>query len=323
LGSREQSVSRGLRCARLATAAALVALVLGCGHSGSQPTPVAVVPSPSPSPTTPRVVIFSVDGLRPDALLQAGAPVITGLAARGAYTWQAQTIMPSTTLPSHASMLSGYLPSAHGITWDDYRPEKGLIPVPTVFSAARAAGLRTVLVAGKEKFRQLDVPGMIQRFDLCASDDQEVAGRAIAESLAGFDLMFVHLPQTDLAGHAQGWMSSAYLDAVANADHAVGRVLSVLPEGTTVIVTADHGGHDWGHGTTQAADMRIPWVVAGPHIAPHALTRSIVTTDTAATAAWVLGLSLSGGATGRPILEAFDVPTVTAATAGRAALAAR
>jgi predicted AlkP superfamily pyrophosphatase or phosphodiesterase len=308
--------------------AALVALVLGCGHSGSQPSPVAVavMPTPAPSPATPRVVIFSIDGLRPDALLQAGAPVIMGLAARGAYTWQAQTVMPSTTLPSHASMLSGFTPSAHGITWDDYRPEKGLIAVPTVFSAARAAGLRTVLVAGKEKFRQLDVPGMIQRFDLCAADDQEVATRAIAESLAGFDLMFVHLPQTDLTGHAQGWMSSAYLDAIADADRAVGRVLAVLPEGTTVIVTADHGGHDWNHGTTQAADMRIPWVVAGPHIPPHALTRSVVTTDTAATAAWVLGLSLSGGATGRPVLEAFDVASVTAVTAatpGRTLRAAR
>ncbi|HZM51742.1 MAG TPA: alkaline phosphatase family protein [Vicinamibacteria bacterium] len=294
-------------------------LLSGCGHSATQPTPAALVPSPSPSPSTPRVVIFSVDGLRPDALLQAGAPAIMGLAARGAYTWQAQTIMPSTTLPSHASMLSGYLPSAHGITWDDYRPEKGLIPVPTVFTAARAAGLRTVLVAGKEKFRQLDVPGMIQRFDLCAGDDQEVATRAIAESMAGFDLMFVHLPQTDMTGHAQGWMSGAYLDAIANADRAVGRVLAVLPEGTTVIVTADHGGHDWNHGTTQAVDMRIPWVAAGPRIPARALTRSIVTTDTAATAAWVLGLNLSGGATGRPVLEAFDVASVAAAGSGRTA----
>lgn len=307
MGSREHFVSRGLRRARLAPVAALVALVFGCGHSASPPSPVAPATpaAPTSARATPRVVIFSVDGLRPDALLQASAPVITGLAARGAYTWQAQTVMPSTTLPSHASMLSGFTPSAHGITWDDYRPEKGLIPVPTVFSAARAAGLRTVLVAGKEKFRQLDVPGMIQRFDLCAGDDQEVATRAVGEARAGFDLMFVHLPQTDLAGHAQGWMSSAYLDAIANADRAVGRVLAVLPEGTTVIVTADHGGHDWNHGTTQAADMRIPWVVAGPHIPARALTRSIVTTDTAATAAWVLGLSLSGGATGRPILEAF------------------
>jgi len=318
VGSGKHSVSGGLRPARLVSLAALVAVLLGCGHSASQPSPVAPAPPTPPSPTTPRVVIFSIDGLRPDALLQAGAPVITGLAARGAYTWQAQTIMPSTTLPSHASMLSGYLPSAHGITWDEYRPEKGLIPVPTVFSAARAAGLRTVLVAGKEKFRQLDVPGMVQRFDLCAGDDQEVATRAASEALAGFDLMFVHLPQTDLTGHAQGWMSGAYLDAIANADRAVGRVVGALPEGTTVIVTADHGGHDWSHGTNQAMDMRIPWVMSGPHVAVRALATRVVTTDTAATAALVLGLSLSGGATGRPVLEAFENARVPAASAGRA-----
>src|SRR5262249_25515544 len=150
--------------------------------------------------------------------VSAGAIVLPDLAARGAYTWQAQTIMPSTTLPAHASMLSGFLPSAHGITWDDYRPEKGTIGVPTVFAVARAAGLRTRLLTGKEKFRQLDSPGAIQRFDLCAGNDQEVTARAVGEAQSGFDLMFVHLPQTDLTGHAQGWMSAAYLDAVAGAD---------------------------------------------------------------------------------------------------------
>jgi phosphopentomutase len=163
----------------------------------------------------------------------------------------------------------------------------------------------------------------VQRFDLCAGDDQEVATRAVGEVLAGFDLMFVHLPQTDLTGHAQGWMSGAYLDAIANADRAVGRVLAVLPAGTTVIVTADHGGHDWNHGTNQAADMRIPWIVAGPRVGVRTLATRVVTTDTAATAAWVLGLSLSGGATGRPILEAFDPPSVTAGTAVPGPRAAR
>ena len=54
LGSREQSVPLGLRRLRLASVAALVALVLGCGHSASQPTPVAVVPTPSPSPVDAR-----------------------------------------------------------------------------------------------------------------------------------------------------------------------------------------------------------------------------------------------------------------------------
>ena len=118
MGPRRHFAPRALSCARLAPLVALVALASGCGHSAAQPTPpVPVAPVAAPAP--PRVVIFSIDGLRPDALLQAGAPAIMGLASRGAYTWQAQTIMPSTTLPSHASMLSGFTPSVHGITWDD------------------------------------------------------------------------------------------------------------------------------------------------------------------------------------------------------------
>jgi predicted AlkP superfamily pyrophosphatase or phosphodiesterase len=301
---------------RLLGLAAAVAFAVGCGHSAATAPSAPVAATPIPSPTPPRVVIVSIDGLRPDALLQSGAPAILGLAARGAYTWGAQTVMPSTTLPSHASMLSGYTPAAHGITWDEYRPEKGTIPVPTVFSVARAAGLRTVLVAGKEKLRQLDVPGMVQRFDMCAGDDEEVATRATSEALSGFDLMFVHLPQTDLIGHARGWMSASYLDAVAGADRAVGRLVAALPEGTTIIVTADHGGHDWNHGTTQGADMTIPWVVAGPRVAVRPLSTRVQTTDTAATAAWVLGLGLPAGATGRPVLEAF-VPVASAVPVSR------
>ena len=50
------------------------------------------------------------DGLRPDAISMAGAVNIQSLAARGAYTWTAQTILPSNTLPSHISMLTGYPP---------------------------------------------------------------------------------------------------------------------------------------------------------------------------------------------------------------------
>jgi arylsulfatase A-like enzyme len=303
----------GGRPASIAILALGVAAWVACGHSASQgPSGLSpVVPTPAAAP--PRVVIISIDGLRPDAMLQAGTPVLSELAGRAAYTWRAQTVMPSTTLPAHASMLSGYTPSVHGITWDDYRPENGPIGVPTVFSVAHAAGLRTVVVAGKDKLRQLDVPGSVPRFDLCAANDQEVAARAAAEALAGFDLMFVHLPQTDLTGHAQGWMSGAYLSAVSNADAAVGRVVQALPGGTTVIVTADHGGHDFNHGTSQAVDMTIPWMVVGPHVVPHALGTRVTTMDTAATAAFVLGLSLPGGASGHVVREAFEAATGTSA----------
>jgi arylsulfatase A-like enzyme len=300
----------GRRASGIFVVAALALAACG-GKTVSPSAPVEPIPVVA-APARPRVVIVSIDGLRGDVVARANAPVLKGLAARGAYTWTAQTNMPAITLPSHASMLSGFLPSAHGITWNDYDPSKGPIQVPTVFTVARAAGLRTVLVAGKEKFKQLDQPGTISDFEMCGGTDDEVGNRAIGIALAGaFDLMFVHLPQTDLTGHAQGWLSSAYMSAVAGADRVVGSLVAALPENTTLIVTADHGGHDYTHGANVPTDINIPWIAVGPRVAPHALAGGVNTTDTAATALWVLGLRPAAGATGRPVAEALQSASAT------------
>ena len=50
---------------------------------------------------------------------------------------------------------------------------------------------------------------------------------AISLVPAGFDLLLVHLPQTDQTGHASGWMSAEYLAQVQQTDAAVGRLVSV------------------------------------------------------------------------------------------------
>ncbi|MEQ1731859.1 MAG: alkaline phosphatase family protein [Vicinamibacterales bacterium] len=262
----------------------------------------------TPTPLAPgRVTIISIDGLRPDALFEAGAPNIIALAGRGAHTWRARTIMPSTTLPSHTSMLTGYAPDVHGISWDDYEPARGALSVPTLFGIAQAHGLKTAMVVGKEKFATFRDTGGCDSWVLTLRGDDDVASRAGA--LAGTsrpDLLFVHLPDVDLAGHASQWMSPQYLDAVRAADRAVGRLLASLPADMTVILTADHGGHLNNHGTTDAVDITIPWIIAGPAIASgRDLSSSVATMDTAATAALILGVQLSPDAGGRPVLEAL------------------
>jgi predicted AlkP superfamily pyrophosphatase or phosphodiesterase len=301
----------GRNWARVLLPAVVLCAGLGCGGGGA----FAPLPMPTPRPTpipSPKVVVISIDGLRPDAIgpaaTQAEAPNITALARRGVYTWKAQTINPSITLPAHASMLSGVMPSVHGIMWDDYQPEKGCIGVPTVFSIAKAAGLRTVMVVGKEKFRSLNVPGTVDAFVFATRGDADVANEAVVQVQAGFDLMFVHLPDTDLCGHANGWLSATCALKVAAADQAVGRIVAALPPEATVILTADHGGHLATHGTTMTEDMTIPWIVAGPRVTRpgRELLRTVRTPDTAATALFILGLSLPTTATGTMVGEAFS-----------------
>lgn len=46
-----------------------------------------------------KVVLILVDGMRPDSLEKAGHPFIEEMKAKGSSTLEAQTVMPSVTLP--------------------------------------------------------------------------------------------------------------------------------------------------------------------------------------------------------------------------------
>ena len=298
----------------LAFAAALWSV--SCG-SPSAPTVPTAAPTPTPPPPSPLVVVVSIDGLRPDALSIERTPNILEMASRGTASWLAQTTYPPITLPSHASMLTGYPPNIHGLTFANYTPEKGVSRVPTMFSYARAAGLRTAMVVGKDKFNHLKLEGSLDSFEIGTGDDDNV-NRAVVQLQAGADLLMVHLPDVDICGHTNQWMSAKYLQQVIEADQAVGRLRRALPPHGTMIVTADHGGLGPTHGVDRASDMSIPWVIAGPEIRENVIvSRRVSTMDTAATALNVLGLRLAADAQGRPVVEAFMPTSAAARTAVR------
>jgi arylsulfatase A-like enzyme len=249
--------------------------------------------------------------LRPDALDPDRTPTILALAESGASTLTAQTIHPSATLPAHGSMLSGYDVEEHGLIWNDYIPENGFILTPTLFSLAHDAGLHTEMVVSKEKLVHIATPGTVDEFTYVPGGDFAVAEQAGIAIADGFDVLFVQFPGPDTAGHQAGWMSPTYLGTVAHTDEGVARTLAALDaaglrEGTLIILTSDHGGHGNLHGSSMPEDMTIPWMVAGPGVAPGTrLVSPIGVYDTAATAEWALGLPIAADLTGRPALEAF------------------
>ena len=92
-------------------------------------------------PLAKQVVLFVIDGLRPDGLQQAHTPQIDRLIVQGAHTWQAQAVTPSVTLPCHVSMLYAVPPSRHGVAsnvWASPSP-----PVPSLIDVVHQAGLNT------------------------------------------------------------------------------------------------------------------------------------------------------------------------------------
>jgi arylsulfatase A-like enzyme len=271
--------------------------------------------TPTPAPQITRVLILSIDGLRPDAISAAPMPNLLNLMQNSAYTLNAQTVYPSVTLISHASMLTGLCPSKHGVDWNDYLPKKGYANGTDIFDLAHAAGLQTVMYVGKEKLRQITEPSSTDIFVYVNDRDLVVTQRLLDDFPQGFGLLFIHFPLVDGMGHEYGWMSPQQLSVAFRADEALGKILADLDarglrDETLIIVTADHGGHDTTHGSSMPIDMTIPWVASGPGIQPKVLTTQVHTMDTAATAAFALGLPIPPEWDGVPVYEAFGLPVV-------------
>jgi predicted AlkP superfamily pyrophosphatase or phosphodiesterase len=278
--------------------------------------PAAADPSSRPPPRVrhpaARVLIISEDGLRPDLVAGMHLPWHESLYRKGAYSWRARTIRTASTLPSHASMLSGVDVDQHGLTWNTWKPTRGYIRVPTIFGAAEKAGLKTAMFVGKPKLRHIATPGTVDVFQrpgyYC---------RKVAEDAANFlvrerpPVSFVHFSDPDEAGHAIGWDSEAYRRAVIQSDQCLGILIEALAKAhmlddTLIIVSADHGGHRHTHSGSHAIDRLIPWIARGPGIRQnYRIQGDISTVDTAATALYALGLPVSPELRGRPVLEAF------------------
>jgi predicted AlkP superfamily pyrophosphatase or phosphodiesterase len=251
--------------------------------------------------------VVSIDGLRPDAISAFSAPTLQRLMKEGSYTLAASTILPSKTLPSHTSMLTGQPPELHGVLWNDVATaDADVVEVPTVFAVARGAGYRTAAFFSKAKFQPLQQPGSLDysqapggwfgRWD----SDRTMADVESHLGESRPNLMFVHLSDPDRAGHSSGWMSPAYGRAVAAVDGAMARLLSSADtafgkDNYTVIVTADHGGHEFNHGSDDPRDVLIPWIAWGRGVKSGQLQESAVqTVDTASTVLWLLGLDEPG-----------------------------
>jgi hypothetical protein len=269
------------------------------------------IPHPCPCGIE-HVVIISIDGLRPDAMEQAETPILDTLRAAGAYTPRAQAVLPSVTLVNHASMLGGMNPEKHGIYWNVNDPELGKINGPTLFSVAHTAGLRTAMVVGKPKLEHLVLPGSVDIYDYAGFTDGQVVNHALPLIEAGLpDLLFIHLPDVDSAGHTVGWMSRFQLIVISRTDGFIGDLIAALEAGdyldqTLLIITSDHGGVDRRHGSDSPEEVTIPWLAVGPGVPAGVILESdIVGYDTAATASYALHLPLPDTWDGRPVLEIF------------------
>ncbi|MFN4218193.1 MAG: alkaline phosphatase family protein [Candidatus Bipolaricaulia bacterium] len=302
----------------------LLFVALGSLPPPQTPSVAVVAPPPSPptvSPLPPKVsrhftvkdyfvIVIVIDGLRPDALQRAQTPNLDRLWQSGLYSWNAQTVMPSVTLPAIASLVSGVPPERHRIDWNHWAPELGRITVPTIFEIAQRENISTVAFVSKRKLEHLFSPETpLFVLNATAQHLVEEAMKYISEHRPR--LVFLHLSDVDDAGHRYGWMTVKQLQAVERVDEALGLLLQRLEDfeildDSVIIVTADHGGHGRIHGTDDPRDMTIPWILWTSDIEiGRELAQPIYIYDTAATVLAALGVVIPADWDGVPVLEAF------------------
>ncbi|MGB9454776.1 MAG: alkaline phosphatase [Bryobacteraceae bacterium] len=304
---------------------AIAVLVLGC----------AAAPARQAEETPgPHVIVIGVDGLSVDGVVTAGGSALRGLMARGAWSLEARGVMPTLSSPNWMSMISAAGPEEHGITSNGYlKRMQEIAPAcrdasggfPNIFGALRAQRPAARIAIfhdwpGFAKLVERGVPDVMEH-----QRGPERTTRAAMDYWKRYrpELLFIHLDNVDHAGHQSGWSSQEYYRAVEVADRQIGAILDMLRDAgaldsTFVLVTSDHGGKGHNHGKNSLAEIQIPWILAGPGVAPGKIGAAVFTYDTGATLAWIFDLQPPACWIGRPVLAAFR-PAVVAMRATRIA----
>ena len=216
-----------------------------------------------------KVILVLVDGMRPDGMMQCGHPFVKTLLEQSTYSLDAQTVMPSVTLPCHMSLFHSVDPQRHGILTNAYVPQ--VRPISGLVDQLDMYGKKCAMFITWEELRDLSRPDHLH-CELCINlHKTKNADRQITDEAIPYiqkeqpDFLFLYLGNTDEdGGHDTGWMSETYLKVVNKAIGCIEDVYNNLPEGYTLIVCADHGGHDRTHGHNIPEDMTIPVLFCGP-----------------------------------------------------------
>ncbi|RYY16344.1 MAG: alkaline phosphatase family protein [Chitinophagaceae bacterium] len=238
-----------------------------------------------------HVILITIDGFRPDYYLDPAwkTPNLAQLLKQGVHAKGVNSVFPSMTYPAHTSIVTGVRPARHGIYFNGmFEPngstgrifwEDSSIKVPTLWTAAKAKGLKTAALmwpvsAGapvdynisdvgsmgeKNREERATPAGIVTelRKSLFNDSPRIVYGqdRNVA-NIASYiikkekpNLMTIHFFGVDHYSHQEGREGPAVSAAIAHADSSVAIVMDAIKSAgiwdkTVFIVTGDHGFMD-------------------------------------------------------------------------------
>ena len=205
--------------------------------------------------------VILVDGLGTSSLRERAGHARRLVAALPSTNASIMAPFPTTTAAALATLTTGRSAGEHGLTgysaidpgadrvvrllsgWDEGMRPRSWQKCETVFEAAERQGVDAVVV-GAERYRVTGYTEAVlrgARFVAAKSVDDRIlaAVNLLREGVPR--LVYVYLPELDMAGHAEGINSAAWLSRLDELDAALAPLDSQVPHDAGVLLTADHG----------------------------------------------------------------------------------
>ena len=276
-----------------------------------------------PNAIVKHVVLIGVDGFGARNIPWDQMPNLRKLRDNGLYT-PGRNCSPTASAINWATALMGTTVDFHGYRkWNSKKPDVEAYQLtakgkpPCIFSEIRRQDPNAYTVS----IFDWDGIGFVHETNDVSTSvffphdaenylDQEKkeTERMIQELAKKPTLAFLYFGRVDSTGHKMGWGTPEYIQACVDTDEHIGKVVAYLNESgmmqdTAILLIADHGGHDKGHGDATLACYDIPFLIYSPKLAGYKFRQPVYLPDTAPTVAWLLGYEVFEGWRGRPALK--------------------
>lgn len=241
-----------------------------------------------------QIVVLVVDGLGASQLAERShlAPTMTAMQGE-----PITTVAPSTTGAALTSISTGSAPTEHGVVGYRIRTGGETLNVLRWTTGSGDARERIPPAQFQQRscFSDRRPPVITKRefagsgFTLAHLADVELIGYSVPSTLvtevgaslrSGAQFVYAYYDGVDRVGHEYG-LAENYDRELVNADRLVADVLSVLPAGAALVVTADHGQVEVGDNlvapapevaagvVAQSGEARFRWLHTAPGAAPE------------------------------------------------------
>ena len=209
-------------------------------------------------PPVRSAAVLLIDGLGMSALQERSGHVRRLLAATPPRGGVIESGFPTTTAAALATLTTGLSAGQHGLVgysvldrerdrvvkqlsgWDDGMRPREWQPRETVFERAVANGIDAVVV-GAERYRDTGFTEAVLRGEASGSIAERIQRGVTLLRGPERRLVYVYVPELDMAGHAEGRASASYTARLDELDSALRALDAPLPTDAGVLLTADHG----------------------------------------------------------------------------------